>query len=171
MKLIPIFMTIDTTFYTAAGPRVRLVDAETFEQLKREGYLINRSFVLQSICKQDSEGEYPICSFYMIDVDGPSVVASHMQTPEARPAVVAPRPAAPAHVEDWECIGSVPVYYYFCNQAYPIGEQEDYTLYEKNGKYQIRNGMGKTFYVQEAKGHRSSFQYYFYDHGERYFNI
>lgn len=159
-------MQLDGTFYTSAGPRIRMVDAETFEALKQEGYLRNRNFVLQSI----TDGGVPVCSFYIIDVDEPSIVSANVPKVQPQPVVVAPKTMA-ARSDCWECLGSVPVYFYFYNDAYPIGEQEDYTLYEKNGMYQIRNGQGKTFYVQEAKGHRSSFQYSFFDHGERYFNI
>lgn len=160
-------MQLDSTFRTSAGPRIRMVDAETFEALKQEGYLRNRNFVLQTI----TDGGVPICSFYIIDVDETAVIAANTPKVQPQPVAVAHKPMA-ARSDGWECLGSVPVYFYFYNDAYPIGEQEDYTLYEKNGMYQIRNGQGKTFYVSEARGHRSSFQYSFFDGGsERYFNV
>lgn len=161
-------MQLDSTFHTSAGPRIRMVDAETFEVLKQEGYLHNRNFVLQTI----TDGGVPVCSFYIIDVDETAVIAANIpKVQQPQPVVVARKPMA-ARSDGWECLGSVPVYFYFFNTPYPVGDAEDYSLYERNGQYQIRNGQGKTFYVSEARGHRSLFQYSFFDGGsERYFNV
>lgn len=161
-----IIMQLDSTFHTSAGPRIRMVDAETFEVLKQEGYLRNRNFILQTI----TDGGVPVCSFYIIDVDETAVIAANPKV-QPQPVVVAPKTMA-ARSDGWECLGSINVYVYFYNTPYPVGGEEDYCLYERNGQYQIRNGQGKTFYVSEARGHRSSFQYSFFDGGsERYFNV
>ncbi len=101
-------MQLDSTFRTSAGPRIRMVDAETFEALKQEGYLRNRNFVLQTI----TDGGVPICSFYIIDVDETAVIAANTPKVQPQPVVVAPKPMA-ARSDGWECLGSVRVYVYF----------------------------------------------------------
>lgn len=154
-------MTLDFTFFSQAGNRIRLLDAASFAALDAD-YFANRLFTSTEI----NLGNGMTIPIYIVDLDGAKMKAERQAachtivTPIPKSVPVAPKE------DGWKNCGSIPVYWYYYQEPYPT--EDEYMLFEKDGDIQIRNAQGKVFYVARAEG---KFGYTFYDHGERFFSL
>lgn len=122
---------------------VRILDPQSFSNLP-ESYKATHKWTIN----EDACPQFPI---YIVVLDDNEIMEA---TPYQQLTT------------DWEFIGLVPVYYFdagFCKRDW-----DEYSLYTRNGKYEIRNAKGKRYLVSRVREH-NSFDYSF--DGDRYFNV
>lgn len=122
---------------------VRILDPQSFGNLPESYKTTHRWSINEDACPQ-----FPI---YI-------VVLNDGETMEAVPYSQCPT--------EWEFIGLVPVYYF--NMDYCKRDWDEYSLYTRGGKYEIRDAKGKRYLVSHVREH-NSFDYSF--DGDRFFNV
>jgi len=123
---------------------VRVLDPQSFYNLP-ESYRNSHKWSIN----EDACPQFPI---YIVVLDSEEIAA--------------PAKSYQVQSQDWEFIGLVPVFYFYldiCKRDY-----DEYSLYIRGDKYEIRDAKGKRYLVSRNR-QRNSFDYTF--DGDRYFNV